>query len=61
MDDATSYLAPVNGGSNTMFSMLVADISVDASAYGGALVDGTGALIGITNQVPGAAKPGSPT
>jgi putative serine protease PepD len=58
MDDATSYLAPVNGGSNAMFSMLVADVSIDASAYGGALVDGTGALIGIMNQIPGASKPG---
>ncbi len=58
MDDATSYLAPVNGGSNAMFSMLVANVSVDASAYGGALVDSTGAVIGITNQAPGSVKPG---
>ena len=58
MDDATSYLAPVNGGSNAVFSMLVANISVDISAYGGALVDSTGALIGITNNVPGASKAG---
>jgi putative serine protease PepD len=58
MDDATSYQAPTNGGSNAMFSLLVASVSIDASAYGGALVDGTGALIGITNQVPGASKPG---
>ncbi len=58
MDDATSYLAPVNGSSNAVFSMLVANISVDISAYGGALVDSTGALIGITNNVPGASKAG---
>lgn len=58
MDDATSYLAPVNGGSNAMFSMLVANVSVDTPAYGGPLVDGTGALIGITNQVVGPAQPG---
>ena len=58
MDDATSYLAPVNGSSNAVFSMLVANISVDVSAYGGALVDSTGALIGITNNVPGASKAG---
>ena len=38
--------------------MLVANISVDISAYGGALVDSTGALIGITNNVPGASKAG---
>jgi putative serine protease PepD len=58
MDDATSYLAPVNGASNAMFSQLVANVSMDASAYGGALVDSTGALIGITDQVPGPSKPG---
>ncbi len=58
MDDATCYLAPVNGGSNAMFSLLVANVSIDSSAYGGALVDSTGALIGITNQVSGATKPG---
>ncbi len=58
MDDATSYLPPVNGAANAMFSMLVANVSVDASAYGGALVDSTGAVIGITNQVPGSTKPG---
>jgi serine protease Do len=58
MDDATSYLAPVNGGSNAVFSMLLANVSVDASAYGGPLVDGSGALIGITNQVSGATRPG---
>jgi putative serine protease PepD len=50
LDDATSYLAPVNGQSNAMFSMLVADLSVDSSAYGGAIVDSSGDLIGITNQ-----------
>ncbi len=58
MDDSTSYLAPVNGASNAVFSLLVANVSIDASAYGGALVDSTGALIGITNQIPGATKPG---
>jgi putative serine protease PepD len=58
MDDATSYLPPVNGASNAVFSMLVANVSVDSSAYGGALVDSTGALIGITNDVPGASKTG---
>jgi len=58
MDDATSYLAPVNGGSNAVFSMLVADVSVDSSAYGAPLVDSTGALIGIINNVPGASKTG---
>jgi putative serine protease PepD len=58
MDDATSYLAPVNGASNAMFSLLMANLSIDSTAYGGALVDSTGALIGITNEVPGPSKPG---
>jgi putative serine protease PepD len=58
MDDATSYLGPANGESNAVFSMLGADIAVDQSAYGGALVDSTGALIGITNNIPGATKAG---
>jgi S1-C subfamily serine protease len=58
MDDETSYLSPVNGGSNAVFSLLVANVSVDSSAYGGPLVDSTGALIGITNYVSGASKPG---
>jgi putative serine protease PepD len=53
LDDATSYLSPVNGASNAMFSMLVADLSVDPSAYGGAIVDSSGNLIGIINQGSG--------
>jgi S1-C subfamily serine protease len=57
--DTSSYLQPVNGASDAMFSMLVADISVDNSAYGGALVDGAGDVIGITNPVTGPlARPG---
>jgi len=59
MDDATSYIQPVNGASDAMFSLLVADVSVDSSAYGGALVDSTGALLGVINQVSDqSAKPG---
>jgi putative serine protease PepD len=58
MDDATSYLGPTNGESNAVFSILLANVSVDQSAYGGALVDGTGALIGITNNIPGSTKAG---
>jgi S1-C subfamily serine protease len=57
--DTSSYLQPVNGASDAMFSMLVADISVDNSAYGGALVDASGDVIGITNPVTGPlARPG---
>lgn len=51
IDDSMSYLQPVNGASAAMFSMLVANMSLGTSAYGGALVDSTGALIGITNPV----------
>jgi len=46
-------LQPVNDATDAMFSMLVADISVDTSAYGGALVDAAGDVIGITNPVTG--------
>jgi putative serine protease PepD len=49
IDDSMSYL-PVEG-SGAMYSMLVANMSVDPTAYGGAVVDGSGALIGIANQV----------
>jgi S1-C subfamily serine protease len=47
--DQVSYIQPPNDGSAALFSMLVADISVDSSAYGGPLVDASGNLIGITN------------
>jgi putative serine protease PepD len=53
IDDTASYLQPANGGSDAMFSMLVADMSVGASADGGALVDGNGQLLGILNSVSG--------
>jgi S1-C subfamily serine protease len=53
-----SYLQPVEGASGAMYSMLVADMSVDSSAYGGAVVDSSGALIGIANQVGQLARPG---
>lgn len=49
--DQATYLQPVNGGSVAMFPMLVADLEVDPSAYGGALVDSSGNLIGITNPM----------
>jgi S1-C subfamily serine protease len=51
IDDSMSYLPPVEGAAGAMYSMLVADMSVDPSAYGGAIVDSSGALIGIVNQV----------
>ena len=52
--DSSSYLQPVNESTDAMFSMLVADITVDPSAYGGAVVDDSGNVIGITNPVSGA-------
>jgi S1-C subfamily serine protease len=53
IDDTLSYLAPNNGASSAMFSMLVANISVAAPDFGGAVVDASGNLLGLTNQVPG--------
>lgn len=50
--DQDNYVAPVNSGSAAMFSMLIAEVNVDSTAMGGALVDGNGNLIGITNPVP---------
>jgi S1-C subfamily serine protease len=53
IDDTLSYLAPNNGASSAMFSMLVANISVATPDFGGAVVDASGNLLGLTNQVPG--------
>jgi len=53
IDDESSYLEPVDGSSDAMFSMLVATMSVGTSDYGGALVDASGNLLGIVNQAPG--------
>ena len=59
IDDSMSYLQPVQGASGAMYSMLVADMSLDPTAYGGAVVDSSGALIGIANQVSSQlARPG---
>src|SRR5579875_593107 len=49
INDSLNYLPPVNGASVGLFSMLVANLSVDPSAYGGALVDTSGKVIGILN------------
>jgi S1-C subfamily serine protease len=53
VSDTSSYLPPVDGASDAMYAMLVADMSVLSSSYGGALVDGSGQVIGITNPAPG--------
>jgi S1-C subfamily serine protease len=53
INDNASYLQPDNGASNAMFSMLVADMTVGTSSYGGALVDASGEVLGITNPVNG--------
>jgi len=49
IDDSLNYLPPVNGAQVALFSMLVANLAVDPSAYGGALVDSSGKVIGILN------------
>jgi S1-C subfamily serine protease len=53
ISDTMAYLAPSNGASNALFSMLVANISVVSPDYGGAVVDSSGNVLGITNQVSG--------
>ena len=53
INDDSSYLQPVNGASNAMFSMLVANMALAPTEFGGALVDSTGEVLGITSPVPG--------
>jgi putative serine protease PepD len=57
INDTSSYFQPVNGASDAIFSMLAANMTVSPALYGGAVVDGNGNLLGITNQVAGA-QPG---
>jgi S1-C subfamily serine protease len=52
INDTMSYIQPVNGASNAWYSMLVANMSVVTPDYGGAVVDSSGNVLGITN--PGA-------
>jgi S1-C subfamily serine protease len=47
VNDTLNYLQPLNGATDGLFSMLLADLTVDPSAYGGALVDDTGKVVGI--------------
>ncbi|MGH9105746.1 MAG: S1C family serine protease [Acidimicrobiales bacterium] len=58
MNDTAAYFPPENGAPNAMYWMLTANMTVGTSGYGGALVDGSGDVLGIVNQVPGA-PPGS--
>ena len=53
INDTLSYIQPVNGAANALFSMLVANLPVVTTDYGGAVVDSAGNVLGITNQVPG--------
>ena len=53
INDTLSFIQPVNGASNALFSMLVANLPVVTTDYGGAIVDSAGNVLGITNQVPG--------
>ncbi len=50
INDSLNYLPPVNGASFGLFSMLVANLTVDPSADGGALVDSSGKVIGILSS-----------
>jgi putative serine protease PepD len=59
MGDVLNYIQPANGNDNGMFSMLVASMNVSSWAYGGALVDTNGNLLGIVTPVPGqSSQPG---
>lgn len=53
MSDVSSYIEPANGATDGMFSLLVASMNVSQWAYGGALVDTDGNLLGIVTAVPG--------
>lgn len=53
MSDTASYIQPVNGAADGMFSLLPASMSVSPWAYGGAAVDTNGNLLGIVVPVPG--------
>lgn len=52
MSDVSSYIQPASGASDGMFSLLVASLNVSSWAYGGALVDTNGNVLGILVQVP---------
>jgi putative serine protease PepD len=53
MSDTASYIQPVNGATDGMFSLFPASMSVSSWAYGGAVVDSNGNLLGIVVPVPG--------
>ena len=51
INDTLSYIQPVNGAA-ALFGLLVANVSVVSSDYGGAVVDGNGNVLGVTIEVP---------
>jgi putative serine protease PepD len=51
ISDTAAYLAPVNGATNAMYSMLVANLDMGQTGAGEPVVDGTGAVLGIANPV----------
>src|SRR5579875_72138 len=53
MSDTASYIQPVNGATDALYSLLPANMSVSPWAYGGAVVDTNGNLLGIVVPVPG--------
>jgi S1-C subfamily serine protease len=56
INDTLSFFQPMNGSSNAMFSMLVANFALTQGSpdYGGAVVDGSGNVLGIAIYVQGA-------
>src|SRR5579875_418079 len=53
ISDTESYIQPVNGATDGLFSLLPASMSVSPWAYGGAVVDTNGNVLGIVVPVPG--------
>jgi putative serine protease PepD len=53
LSDTASYIQPINGTTDGLFSLLPASMSVSPWAYGGAVVDTNGNVLGIVVPVPG--------
>ena len=53
ISDTATYLAPVNGATDGMYSMLVANLDTGQSGVGDAVVDGTGEVLGIAMSPAG--------
>jgi putative serine protease PepD len=53
ISDTSTYLQPINGASDAMFSMLIANMTASSSLYGGPVVDQGGHVVGILGPAPG--------